>query len=152
MPSFLDCFLFGSRRTGLTKFCLTLPKISTKFVKRGRSKIFVNHMCQSRDKSLHRNLRRISGSTKQSRRHRWDTKIKAPKECAVDYFSRYKLNSTWPWRCSWNRTSCILNKGRYAAYQGTNLPSSPLIAAQLRNNFGGLQIEILRLKIEIKFS
>ena len=45
----------------------------------------------------------------------------------------YKLNSTWPWRFSWNvdlsdvgnRNSCSPSKDRYAAYLSTNLPSSP---------------------------
>ena len=68
------------------------------------SKILVNHMCQSHETRASiatfeefSDLPNIAGAIDGTH-----IKIKAPKESAFDYFSRYKLNSTWPWRCSWN--------------------------------------------------
>ena len=76
------------------------------FVKRGRTETQQNicypHVSITWDKSLHRNVRRFFGSIKLAGVIDGTHKNKGPKQSAVDYFSRYKLNSTWPWRCSWN--------------------------------------------------
>ena len=84
-------------------------------------------------------------------------KIKTPKVSAVDWFSRYKLNNTWPRRDSWNvnlGTVIVVFWVRIAMHytEVGIFHLYRLIAAQLRNNFGGLRIEILRPKIEVKFS
>ena len=73
------------------------------------------------------------------------------------YVGMYKLNSTWTWRCNWN-----VNVGTIiVVFWVMIVMQHPevrifhlhrLIAAQIWNNFGGLQTERLSLKVEIKFS
>ena len=67
------------------------------------------------------------------------------------------LNSTWPWRCSWNVNlgTVILVFWVRIVMQHTEVRIFHLhclLAAQIWNSFGGLRIEILQLKIEITFS
>ena len=68
------------------------------------SEIFVNHKCQSHEtRASIATFEEFSGLPNIEGAIDWThIKIKAPKESAVDYFSRYNLNSTWPWRCNWN--------------------------------------------------
>ena len=107
------CICLGPGRTGLTnlfgltknldKICLCEIFYLSSVGALRHSKIFVTHMCQSHETRASiatfedfSDLSNIAGVIDGTHKN------KGPKQSAVDYFSRYKLNSTWPWRCSWN--------------------------------------------------